>query len=273
MTHRAVLAAVMALLLSTLSLFTTGCAAPAGGTSASGSTSPDMETASDETDLRRRARLRLELASGYFEQGQTTVALDELKQALLIDPTLAEAHNLRGLVYMRLEDPRLAEESFRRASTLAPRDPDIAHNFGWLLCSQARYAEAKPYFALALSVPTYLDKAKTWMAQGLCELRAGAREEGERSLARAYELDPGNPIAAYNLSKLLLDKDELVRAQFYIRRLNNSNLANAESLWLGIKIERRLDNREAARQLADQLRKRFSESREVGLLERGAFNE
>ena len=272
MTHRPLLAVLLALFVGSLTLLSAGCAGPGGPSAASGG-SADLETASDQTDVRRRARLRLELASGYFEQGQTTVALDELKQALAIDPTLAEAHNLRGLVYMRLDDARLAEESFRRASTLAPRDPDIAHNFGWLLCSQSRYAEAKPYFALALGIPTYADKAKTWMAQGLCELRAGDREAGEASLGRSYALDPGNPIAAYNLSKLLLEKGDLVRAQFYIRRLNNSELANAESLWLGIKIERQLDSRDSARQLAEQLRKRFPQSREAGLLERGAFNE
>ena len=40
----------------------------------------DIMTASDEPETRKRARIRLELALGYFEQGQTAVALDELKQ-------------------------------------------------------------------------------------------------------------------------------------------------------------------------------------------------
>ena len=57
----------------------------------------DILTASDEPDTRRRARLRLELASGYFEQGQTNVALDELKQALVTDPSFADAYNLRKI--------------------------------------------------------------------------------------------------------------------------------------------------------------------------------
>ena len=46
-------------------------------------------TASDEPDGRKRARIRLELAVGYFEQGQTAVALDELKQSLVADPAYA----------------------------------------------------------------------------------------------------------------------------------------------------------------------------------------
>ena len=58
-----------------------------------------------------------------------------------------------------------------------------------------------------------------------------------------------------------------------IRRLNNSEWANAESLWLGIKIERRLGNQDAVEQLVVPLRKRFAQSREMGLYDRGAFDE
>ena len=44
-------------------------------------------TESDEPEARKRARIRMELAVGYFEQGQTNVALDELKQVIAADPS------------------------------------------------------------------------------------------------------------------------------------------------------------------------------------------
>lgn len=257
------------------SLWLTGCTATPGATGAAGEgpLPPEIITASDEPEGRRRARIRLELATGYFDQGQTTVALDELKQALAADPTFADAFNLRGLIYMRLSEPRLAEDSFRRAAALNPRDPNVAHNYGWLLCQQSRYAEAEPQFAAALGSAVYGGQAKTWMARGLCQMRAARPEEAERSLARAHELDPGNPVVSYNLAKLLYQRGNDERARFYVRRLNNSDLANAESLWLGIRVERRLGNRDTAQQLANQLTRRFPQSPEVAALERGAFNE
>lgn len=89
----------------------------------------------------------------------------------------------------------------------------------------------------------------------------------------SYELDAGNPVTAFNLSQLLYNRGDYNRAQFYIRRLNNSDLANAESLWLGIKVERRMNNRQAMEQLASQLRRRFPQSRELLSYERGAFDE
>ncbi|HNV58533.1 MAG TPA: type IV pilus biogenesis/stability protein PilW [Rhodoferax sp.] len=246
-----------------------GCASNA----VSGGMNSDMVTDSDEPDTRKRARLRLELAVAYFDKGQTTDALDHLKQSIVADPNLFDAYNLRGLIYMRLNDVPLAEESFRRALAINPKAASVQHNYGWLLCQQARLPEAVQLFGNALSNPGYGDRAKTWMAQGLCQQKYSQNAEAEASFLRSYELDAGNPITAYNLSLLLFQRAEFVRAQFYVRRLNNSELANAESLWLGIKVERRLDNREATSQLGAQLKKRFPQSREYLAFERGAFNE
>ena len=250
----------------------TGCANNPNARTQSGNQA-DIVTESDEPESRRRARLRLELASGYFEQGQTSVALDELKQALIADPTFVDAYSLRGLVYMRLNDVPLAEDSFKRALAINPREANVAHNYAWFLCQLGRFPESTQMFGRAIANPTYPGQAKSLMAQGMCQVRAGQRAEAEQSLTRSYELDAGNPLTGYNLAALLFARGELARSQFYIRRLNNSELANAETLWLGVKIEQRLNNAEAAQQLAGQLKKRFGQSKEAAAFDRGAFNE
>lgn len=249
-----------------------GCASTKGVLS-DASSKADILTESDEPESRRRARLRLELASGYFEQGQINVALDELKQALVIDPIYGDAYNLRGLVYMRLNSAVLAEDSFKKALAINPRDAGVAHNYGWFLCQQARYTESSRMFEQAISSPSYQSPAKSLMAQGMCQIRAGQRSQAEQTLSRSYELDAGNPVTGYNLSSLLFERGELVRSQFYIRRLNNSELANAETLWLGIKIEQRLNNADAVQQLGGQLLRRFAQSKEAAFFDRRTFNE
>lgn len=97
--------------------------------------------------------------------------------------------------------------------------------------------------------------------------------EAQASLLKSYEYDAGNPVTGYNLANVLFKKGDLPRAQFYIRRLNNSELANAESLWLGIKIEKRMANQDVVQQLATQLERRFPQAPETVLYRRGAFNE
>lgn len=250
-------------------LVVSGCALVGPGASMNS----DRETESDEPEARKRARLRLELAVAYFDKGQTTDALDHLKQSITADPTLFEAFNLRGLIYMRLNDIPLAEESFRRAISINPKAASVQHNYAWMLCQQSRFPESMQLFGSALANPVYSERPKTWMAQGLCQMKSGQLADAESSFLRSYEMDAGNPITAYNLSQLMYQRGEFVRAQFYMRRLNNSELANAQSLWLGIKVERRLESREAMAQLSTQLKKRYPQSREYLALERGAFNE
>jgi len=249
-----------------------GCATTAS-TAAGADANAGLVTPSDEPETRRRARIRLELASNYFENGQTAVALDEVKQALTADPSYADAFNLRGLIYMRLGDFPQADDSFRRAMALRANDPNLEHNYGWMLCQQQKYAEADQNFVRALGNPTYTARAKTLMARGLCQSSAGQFAHAEKTLARSLELDAGNPVTGYNLARLLYMRGEYERARFYIRRLNNSELANSESLWLGMRVERRLNDRQAVQQLGEQLRKRFPQSKERAAYDRGAFDE
>ncbi len=257
-------------LLCALLALVNGCASH---TSTADASSGEIMTASDEPELRQRARKRLELAVAYFEQGQTTVALDELKQSLVVDPNYAQAYSLRGLIYMRLNDFHIAEESFNRALTIAPNDASVKHNLAWLRCQQARYPESMALFLQVLDNPLYGERAKTLRALGLCQASAGMAGEAEASLLKSYEFDAGNPVTGYNLALLLFKRSQLDRAQFYVRRINNSELANAESLWLGIKVERQLQNTQAAAQLATQLLKRFAQSPQAASYQRGAFND
>jgi type IV pilus assembly protein PilF len=259
MTHR--LMTALALVAAALMA---GCAAPP---------SQDLRTASDMTDNDRRAKLRLELAAGYYGRGQSTTALDEIKQALAARPDMVEGYNLRGLIYASLEEPKLAEESFQRALQIDARNADTMHNYGWFMCQSRRWDEAGAMFDRAVAVPTYREVPRTLLAKGLCEARAGRLKDADRTLTRSYEMDPRNPGTAFNLGEVLYKLGEFERARFYLRRVNaESANANAQTLWLAARIEHKLSNAPGVRGLGDQLRQRFPQSPETLLYETGRFD-
>ena len=240
----------------------------------SGEPSREIRTASDISDLERRARVRLELASAYFARGQLPTALDEVKLALAAKPDLHEGFNLRGLVYASMGETALADQSFQRAMQLAPRDGDVLHNYAWFLCQQGRFEPAERLFLQAMSLPQYPSMARTMFAHGVCQARAGRWQDAERSLSRAYELDPSSPVTAYNLAEVLLRRGELERARFYVGRVNAvREQSNAQSLWLAARIEHKAGDRGAAQQFGRQLRERFPQSAEALQFERGRFDE
>lgn len=245
-----------------------GCVgAPQGG-------EREIRTESDQSTAERRARVRLELAAAYFGRGQSSTALDELKLAMAAKPDLPEAFNLRGLILASMNEPALAEQSFQRALQLAPRDGDTLHNLGWFLCQQRRFDEADAQFAAAIGAPQYLEVPRSWMARGVCQARNGRLPDAERSLSRSFELDPGNPAAAFALADLLYLRGEMERARFYVRRVNaQPEQANAQSLWLAARIERRMGNTTGLDDLARQLRERFPDSAEARALAQGRFDD
>lgn len=246
-----------------------GCATPGAGDALEPAAS-----SADQTDADRRARARLELASAYFSRGQLETALDEVKLAMQAKPDLAEAHNLRGLIYASLGDLALAESSFKRALQLQPRDADALHNYGWFLCQQQRFKEASVQFESALTVPQYRGASRTFAARGMCQAQAGQWLEAEGSLMRSYELDAGNPSTAMNLAEVLYRRADYERARFYVGRVNNrQESANAQSLWLAARIENKLGNAARVSEFGEQLKSRFPKAPEVQLYERRRFDE
>jgi len=153
-----------------------------GLTACAVSVSPlDTLTQAQPDSTRVRAMHRLNLASAYYEQNQNEVAQQEARAALLIDPQLAQAYSLLGLIHQRAQAPVLAQQSFEQALLLAaqslgaPSDmAAIQHNYGWFLCEQKRFAEAQTQFDLALSQPHYAQAEKTSKAIAFCKARATA---------------------------------------------------------------------------------------------------
>lgn len=233
----------------------------------------DVPTASDQTDNQRRARIRLQLAVGYYEQGQLPIALDEIKQALLADPSLADAYSMRGLIYMDMGESKLADENFQQALRLLPASPDFNNNYGWFLCQNGRERESLSFFEAALRNRSYNSPAKALNNAGACSLKIGDPKAAEQYFTRAFKSEPGNPTTNFNLAKIYYDQGDYERARFYVSRLLKSDAMPAEVLWLGIRIERKRGDRAAELSLATQLRRRHGSSAEFAAYQRGALDE
>lgn len=229
--------------------------------------------AADESDTRRRARIRLELAANYYQQGNYTVALDELRQALQVDPGYAAAYGVLGLVYRDLGDLDRAEDSFQRGLQLAPNDPELNNNYGWFLCQTGRERRSIEFFTRALKDPLYATPAKPLHNAGICSLRIGDEAAAEGYFQRAFQVDPSNAVAMYNLGELYLKRRELDRARFYSQRLLTTYEPTAQTLWLALRVERARRNPDGEASLATQLRRRFPASPEAGLLASGRYGE
>lgn len=228
----------------------------------------------DAQQIKRGAGVRLELASLYFSRGQFNTALDEIKRAIEADPANSAAYSLSGLIYAALGNMPQADASFERALQVDPANADAMNNYGWVLCQSGRYADAVRMFERALGQPNYRGTARTLRVMGICQLRDGRLDEAEASLTRSYQLDPSSAESAVSLAEVLYRRGDYERARFYIDRINKSTeQSNAQTLWLGSRIEYKLGNQTLAYGLGEQLRRRYPKAPETLAFEQGRFNE
>ena len=251
-------------------LLAAGCAAPL----------PEPEVPTTDTgtmtgeagEPRNRARVHTELASLYYARGNMGVALEELRVATAADPSFAQAHSMFGLVYMDLRENQLARASFERALALAPGDPDINHNFGWFLCQTGHERDSVRYFMQAVKNPLYPTPWRSYSAAGICTLRTNNLKDAEDFFQRALRLEPDDPSALLQLGHIRYRQGNLEEARRLVVRFNKLITPNAESLWLALRIERKLGERVAEQSYANQLRRRFPASPEYQALQKGDFD-
>ena len=225
----------------------------------------------DVGDPKNRARIHTELASAYFERGSVGVALEELRIATSADPNYAPAYNVLGLVHMDLRENDAAQRNFERALALAPNDPDVNNNYGWFLCRTDREQRSIPYFLAALKNPLYKTPARSYINAGLCSLKIDGGRDAAGYFELALRVEPDNPAALFNLASIRYQHGQLEAARGLIGRYNKLVDPTAESLWLALRIERKLGDRGAENAHASQLRRRFSGSPEYQSLLKGQF--
>ncbi|MGV8899218.1 MAG: type IV pilus biogenesis/stability protein PilW [Burkholderiaceae bacterium] len=253
-------------LLIVMSLF--GCAS-----SQSAGSLTELPTSSDQTNNQKRANIRLQLAVGYYQQGQLEVALNEIKQALATDPNFAEAYSMRALIYMDMDQMPLAEENFMRAIKLDPKNPDFSNNYGWLLCQTGRENRSISYFEAALKSRSYQSPVKALHNAGVCSLKLKEQNAAEKYFIQAFKIEPDNLSVTVNLANIYFNRQDYERARFYITRAIKANILTSEVLWLAIKVEHKLEDRASENSLVTQLRRRHVDSAEYAAYARGAYDE
>ena len=248
----------------------TGCAAGGGKQGSDGPLKPmSSTTTGDESQERLRARVHAELAAGYFELGNMSVALEEVKEALRADPNYPPAHTVAGLIYGALKQDALAEESFRRSLQGNPNDSYANHNYGEFLCQRKREDDGIRHFVAAARNPLYPDPDRSYANAGVCARRKGDMASAESYFQLALKTRPSQPQALYNMADISFSRGDFPASKAYLDRLTKVVQPNAEILWLGVRVERRVGDRNSEASYAMQLRNRFPASKEARALAAG----
>lgn len=227
-----------------------------------------VEQGSSKVDPVAAARDRVALAAEYLRKNENDRALLYLQQALKSDPDSAEAHNLLGVLYERDGKTREADREFRKAIHLRDGYSQAANNYGSFLFRQKRYKDAMKQYEAAASDITYTYRAQAFEGLGRSAWMAGDHDRAELAFSRALNLDANLAMANLYMAEVQLDKKDYEGARGLYRRylqLTRDVPQTAQSLWLGIRLERRFGDKDALASYELALKRLYPESPEYQL--------
>jgi len=213
----------------------------------------------NEGNRQESARIHAEQGSGYYQQNQMDIALEEFTKATVFDPTYSSGFNGLAMTYAAINEDVKAEGYFKKAVALDTKNSGAYNNFGSFLCSRNRVDESVIQFLEAVKNPLYTTPFIAYTNAGYCSLKKSDVNSAERFFSLALQYQPLLHNAAYHLAKIYFDREQYgLSQQTMINALANN--PNPEMLWLGLRIERQLGNKDAASSYAFELRRKYPDA-------------
>ncbi|MBU0501092.1 MAG: type IV pilus biogenesis/stability protein PilW [Gammaproteobacteria bacterium] len=213
-----------------------------------------------------RAELYTSLAMEYMKQGRLDIALQKIKQGVQADPKNSNAHNVMGLIYQRLGQTGLAEDHLKRAVSLDRHNFYALNAYGSFLCGLKRYGEAYVNFDNAVKNPLNNNKEIALANAGICAHEEGHRDRAETYLREALAANARHAPALAQMAEVSYDAGDFMSARTYLRRYLQVAQHSPKTLWLGIRTERKLGDRDTEASYRMLLRNNYPDSKEFRLM-------
>ncbi len=230
-----------------IGLLLTGCVSSESQYSSRGAKSND-ETA---------AAYNLQLGIEYFQQGNLSQAKDKLDRSLQQNPKNAQTHMAAGMLYERLNEPRQADQYYSRAVALDASNGEALNAYAVFLCRKGDHTKGEQLALQAAANPLYKTPEAAWLNAGNCALDAGKNELAEQHFRKSLATNPKFASALMQMAGLEFTANNFLPARAFLERFQQVSNPTAESLWLGYRIEKSLDNPAAAAEYARRLKAGF----------------
>lgn len=223
-------------------------------------------TIPEEYEPEKAAEINLNLGIAYIQRGQYDIAMNRLGKALAQDPNYADAHNAIAALFERLGQNLEAQKHYEKAIALKPLGSDIQNNYGQFLCKQGEWQAADAHFMKAVENPLYRTPDIPYINAGICAYNHDDFSKAENYFRKALKFRPNQPVALFQMAQLNYTIKHYSVALDYLHRFLEVSKHTPQTLWLGIRIARALNDVSTESNYAMLLRSEFPDAEEVQLL-------
>ncbi len=203
------------------------------------------------------------LGARYYQNGSYEIAKVRLERALELDPKLADAHYMLALTHEQLGNPRLATQHYEKAVRVEPNNHNARNAYGVFLCRQQRFKDAMKQFDKALKISDNDTRYVMYTNAGACMTQKPDFEKAEEYFRKALEERATHAEALIQLAALKFKTESFLQARAFLQRFLAGNKTSPGVLYLGVQIEKALQDDRAATDFMNQLLREFPNSPEA----------
>ena len=124
-----------------------------------------------------------------WERGETVEAVEKIKKAAQADADFAKPHYQAAQIYeIELDEPSKAQQHYRSALDIEPKNPDYSYGLARVLASQGKHEEAAKFYRQ--TVENDEKHAKAWFRLGLSQRALGDNSGAVQSFTKAIRAVP-----------------------------------------------------------------------------------
>ncbi len=224
-----------------------------------GCVSTSSDASSDDDNYEQK---NLEIAYGFLTHGYPQKAISRLEKILERNSRSSRAYGVLGVVYQQQGEYALAEKNFEKALDLNSEDSGIRNNYGTLLFETGRYDEAEEAFEEVTQDIYYDNRSRAFENLGFVALKQGEKTEAKERFSRALRLQPNLAASSLELARIYFSEGYYPEAFKHYQQFDVYGQQTPDSLWLGIRVARAVDQMPLAFQYASTLSKLYPGSDE-----------
>ena len=228
-----------------------------------GACSPVQTKSGNKEKKQDPAEINTQLGIEYMREGMYVSSMEKMEKALKQNPDYQLAHTSIAILYEKLGEDKLADQHYRKAYNLNRRDSLTLNNYGQFMCRNGRLEEADKMFMAALKDPLYRYPEMVYTNAGICARKRPDIELADKYFRNALQVNPKYKPALREMIRSSFSQQKYLASRAYLQRLQEVGALTPEFLWIGVRTEAALDDRDALASYALVLKNQHPESDET----------
>jgi type IV pilus assembly protein PilF len=209
------------------------------------------------------AEVNAHLGIEYMRKGMYEAALEKLNKAVRQNPNQQLAQTSLAILYERLGEDDLAEQHYKKAYSINRKDPVTLNAYGQYLCRIGKLDQADEMFLTAVKDPLYELPELVYTNAGICARKRPDLKLAEKYFREALRRNPKYQPALQEMVRTSFAQEQYLATRAYLQRLQELVPLQPEFLWIGVRVEASLNDRNAVSSYALLLKNRYPDAEET----------